>query len=191
MSNSKTPTAAQRNRAAAKASKKAVVQAAGDPIPLIIPIPGGLARFRRPKDLTPRHTRDLEAIGGELLPRLGQIANAQRVSGPDGGQVIDESGLLTGVPVGLSRAEVRMFMEMQEAAAFAYLESWTIDRELPIDADGFADLPRPLYNPIIEHASKLLFHNPEHGFSVDALPADGEPEDPDLPTSPSAASPAR
>lgn len=184
---SKTPTAAARKRAA-----KVKVKGGGDPIPLVIPIPGGLARWHKPTDLTPRQTRELEVIGAELLPRMGQLALAQQVRGPSGAVLADGSPtVFTGAPVGMSREEIRSFMEFQEACAFAYLESWTIDRELPDSPDAFQDLPRPLYNAVIEHASKLALANADQGFTVDALPDGEEEADPDLPTSPSAASPAR
>lgn len=171
----------------AKRGAKAAGKAGGEVIPLVIPVPGGLAKFFKPGDLTPRRTRELEVIGAELMPRIQELARAQRVMVD--GRVVDESGVLTGPPVGLTRDEIRQFMEFQEASAWAFLESWTIDRPLPQTPDDFQDLPRALYDAVMEHASKLSFANmSEDQFTVDALPDDLDGDvDPDLPTSPSAA----
>lgn len=156
----------------------------GEQIPLVIPVPGGLAKFHKPGDLTPRQSRELEIIGAELLPRMAQLAKAQRVTLD--GQTVDASDVLDGPPVGLSRNELRSFFEFQEACAWAFLESWTVERPMPQTPDDFADLPRDLYDAVIAHASKLAVTSGDVGFTVDALPADGD-ADPDLPTSPSAA----
>lgn len=175
-----------KTRAPRKVAGKTVGKPGGDVVSLVIPIPGGQAKFYKPADLTPRRTRDLEVIGAELMPRIQELARAQRVQVE--GRVVDSSGVLSGPPVGLTRDELRTFIEFQEATAFAFLESWTLDRPLPETPDDFQDLPRPLYDAIMQHAARLSFTDADTAeFTVDALPDDLTDVDPDLPTSPSAA----
>jgi hypothetical protein len=164
-----------------KQQGKTVGKQGGDAVPLVIPIPGGQAKFYEPAKLTPRRTRELEIIGAEILPRMAEVANAAKVSAD--GVVPDVSDILSGPDVRLTRDELRSFMEFNEAAAWAFLESWTIDLPLPATPDDLQDLPRELYEAITRHAAKLTVAT-KLDFSVDSLPDDPEDEaDPDLPTS--------
>ena len=162
-----------------KQQGKTVGKAAGETVPLVIPIPGGQAKFYDPAKLTPRRTRELEIIGAEILPRMQEIANAAQVSAD--GVTPDVSTVLGGPDVRLSRDELRTFMEFQEAAAWAFLESWTLDEPLPASPDDLQDLPRDVYEAITRHAAKLTVAT-DVGFSIEALGDDLDEADPDLPT---------
>lgn len=154
----------------------------GESIPLVIALPGGgQVKFYKPGDLTPRRTRELEIIGAEILPKVQAVSKARAVA-VDGVE-FDPQDMLNGPVASLSRAEIRAFIEFQEASAWAFLESWTLDRPLPEVPDDLQDLPRPIYEAIMHHASKLSMAG-DVGFTVDALPEDpDEDADPDLPTS--------
>jgi hypothetical protein len=162
-----------------KQQGKTAGKAGEQSVPLVIPIPGGQAKFYEPAKLTPRRTRELEIIGAQILPRMQEVANAAKVTAD--GVAPDVSDILGGPDVRLTRDELRTFMEFQEAAAWAFLESWTIDLPLPDSPDDLQDLPRDLYEAITRHAAKLTVAT-EIDFSVDALPDDLDEADPNLPT---------
>ena len=160
--------------------------AGGEAVPLVIPIPGGQAKFYDPTKLTPRRTRELEIIGAEILPRMQEVANAAQVSAD--GVAPDVSTILAGPDVRLTRDEIRTFLEFQEAAAWAYLESWTLVDSagqavpLPASPDDMQDLPRDVYAAITQHAAKLSVAT-DAGFTIEALGDDPGEADENLPTS--------
>lgn len=162
-------------------SRKTVGKPSGEHVPLVIPIPGGMAHFHHPSDITPRMSRDVEIIGAEIMPRLQELANASTITVD--GQVAAESDVLDGMPVGLTRDEIRSFLEFQDAQVACFLKSWTLERDLPGCGDDVADLPRALHQALTEHVAKLALASERESFTADDLPDDEDGDtDPDLPT---------
>lgn len=167
---------APRKRAGAKTAQTKT----GEQIPLITAIPGGMAKWFAPGELTPRRSREYELIAAEMAPLIQKTVDARTIRTDDGQTWAFED--FGGPDIGLSRKELRAFLELTEAATWAHLKEWTLDRPLPADADELLDLPRPLYEALTQHGSKLLAAT-RPGFGVDALTADDlADEDPDLPT---------
>lgn len=154
----------------------------GDAVPLIIPVPGGQARFYSQAELTPRRTRALDVMLTHLGPRMQELAAAQQVTAANGDTVADP--VRPGPAAYISEDEAEKFNELNDIAAWVYLKSWTVDRQLPADVDEILDLPTPLYRAIVNHAAKLVAATVyADQFTVDALPDDPDEEaDPDLPT---------
>lgn len=152
------------------------------PIPLILPVPGGQARFYSQDELTPRRTRALDVQIAHLGPRMHQLAVASQVTTADG--AVDTSSVLPGPQATISQAEAEAFAALNDLAVWVYLKSWTVDRPLPETPDDVLDLPTPLYAVLVDHAAKLVAGQlAGDTFTVDGLPdGDGEP-DLDLPTS--------
>lgn len=168
-------------KARKRTGPKSAQTKSGEQIPLVTAIPGGMAQWYAPGQLTPRRSREYELIAAEMSPLIERTVDARSVSiDGQGGQTFDG---FTGPPVGLSRAELRAFLELTEAATWAYLKGWTLDRPLPADADSLQDLPRPLYEALTTHGSKLLAAT-RPGFDVTALDDvdDLDEADPDLPS---------
>lgn len=152
----------------------------GEPIPLTTAIPGGMAKWFAPGELTPRRSRDYELISAEIAPLVQRAVEARAITVADGETRTFDG--FTGPAVGLNRNELRAFLELTDAATVAYLKEWTLDGPLPADTDELLDLPRPLYEALTQHGSKLLAAT-RPGFGPAALTADDlDDEDPDLPT---------
>ena len=164
---------------AKRAGPKTAKTKTGEPIPLTTAIPGGMAQWYAPGDLTPRRSREYELIAAEMSPIIQATIEARSVTVPDGGS--REFDGFDGPPVGLTRAQMRGFIEMTDAATWAHLKSWTLDRPLPADADALADLPKDLYLALTRHGSKLLAAVGTD-FGIASLGEDIEQADEDLPT---------
>lgn len=161
---------------------RAVKDRAGTRVPLVCEIPGGQAHWYAPAELTPRRSQEYELIAAELSPVIEAVVEARSVAAPDGPATTFPG--FDGAPKRLTRAELRAFIEMTEAAAWAYLKDWTIDRPLPDDPDAVKDLPRELYEALTRHGAKLMAAGQAgDGFGVDALPDDLDEADENLPTS--------
>lgn len=154
-----------------RASARVAQTKGGEPIKLVCPIPGGMARWYAPGELTPRRSREYELIAAEMQPLVEKAIEARVITVEDG-EVREFAGD-TGPAVTLTRHELRAFMELTDAATWAHLKDWTLDRPLPADMDELLDLPRPLYEALTQHGAKLLAAK---GADF-ALPADAESMD--------------
>lgn len=154
-----------------------------DDVPLIIPVPGGSARFYAQRELTPRRTRALDVQLTRFGPRMRQLAVAEQVIAPDG--TLDTSAVLDGPAMVITEDEAESFAAINDLAAWVYLKSWTLDRALPETPDDVLDLPTPLYNTLVAHAARLVAHNltAQDDFTVAGLGDDIDEADEDLPTS--------
>lgn len=153
----------------------------GEPIPLTTAIPGGMAKWFGPGELTPRRSRDYELISAEIAPLIQRAVDARTITTDDGQTHVFEG--FDGPTIGLNRHELRAFLELTDAATVAYLKEWTLDRPLPADVDELLELPRDLYEALTRHGSKLLAAT-RPGFGPEALDDvdDLDDADPDLPT---------
>ena len=141
------------------------------------------AKFYRHSELSPRRSRELDVYEVHLMPKLRELAIAQRIIGPDGA-VLAGQDQVDIIPVGLSLDESRAMFEMTDTAAWVYLKSWTLRGvdglalPLPPTVDDLLDLPRNIYEALIQHAAKITADQMTKPapFSVDAV------EDTDSPT---------
>jgi len=141
------------------------------------------AKFYRHSELSPRRSRELDLYEVHLMPKLRELALAQKIIGENGEVLagVDENGA---IPVGLSMEESRAMFEMTDTAAWVYLKSWTLrgpdnlTLPLPPTVDDLLDLPRNIYEALIDHAAKITTDQitKPAPFSLDNM------EDPDSPT---------
>lgn len=172
-----------------KAGRGRTVKArSGTRVPLVSDIPGGQAYWYAPAELSPRRSQEYELIAVEMAGVIEEAVDARALT-PEGGPTTVFAGFGGGARK-LTRAELRAFIEMTEAATWAYLKSWTLtdgDGEplpLPVDPDSVKDLPRDVYEALNAHGAKLMAAaEPGGGFTVDSLPDDLDEADEDLPTS--------
>lgn len=113
----------------------------------IVEIPGGSATIRAPEDVKQRARRQLETAAVLAAP-IYQRINAKRkeLERERGGPVKPEDLNLTEVE--LSREDFDLMYEVQTATILAYLESWTLERDLPRTAEELDDLPASLYDAL-------------------------------------------
>lgn len=138
----------------------------------VLLIPGVRAKFHRTSELSPRASRELDILTTYLMPKLKALYAAETVFIE--GEVVDESSILTALPVGLSIEETRQLFELNDLAAFTYLKSWTLRRggeiaPLPKTASELQDLPTPLYNALLAAAAKIKTDADASDFSIDAV----------------------
>ena len=147
-------------------------------------LPGrNVARFFRPAELSPRKSRELDVYEMTLMPKIRQLAVAQRIVGPDG-ETLAEDDALGGMVVGLSLDESRQLFEMMDTSVWVYLKSWTLKDgngmplPLPVSPDALLDLQPEIYKALVAHASAITQEQMTKPapFSVDSI------EDPDSPT---------
>jgi ribosomal protein L16 Arg81 hydroxylase len=136
---------------------------------IVTAIPGGMAKWFKRSELTPRRERTLQV---EIMP-LNRLLQAVRNENYE-----------------ITREETQQLLTLNELAVFVFLKSWTLkDAEgnaLPIPAsiDEVLDIEdRPLYDALVSQAAKLLVDNANEvdEFTVDAV------DNPLLPTGDSAA----
>jgi hypothetical protein len=98
------------------------------------------------------------------MPRMAQLVAAKQILGADGEPLeesTDTSGFM-GLPVGLTTAEARQFVEMNDVAIWAFLKDWTLRANngkapLPRHPDDVLDVPggQEVYDALAQHAAKL------------------------------------
>ena len=142
-----------------------------------------MATFWKESELSPRRRRELEVYEVVLMPKLRQLAIAQRITGPNG-EILAEDDSLGGIPTGLTLEESRQLFEMADTAAWVYLKGWTLKTPdgaplpLPATVDELLDLPQGIYLPLIRHGQMIIRNSMTKAdpFSVDSV------EDPTSPT---------
>lgn len=112
-----------------------------------IEIPGGFASLRAPQDVKQKARRRLEMASIKASPIFGKINEARRVASEKRGRDVDPSEISL-IDLGLSPEEFDALYEVQTATILAYLESWTLERDLPASADDLDDLPSGLYDAL-------------------------------------------
>ena len=145
------------------------------------PIPGGSATWYKDEELSPRRSREMDIYEVTLMPKLRQLMVAQKIIGPDGTVEAEDEGL-NGIPVGISLDESRQLFAMNDTAAWAYLKGWTLKRNgepapLPESPEALLDLPKKLYEALIQHAAKITKSRitKTDGFSVDSYEDEDSP----------------
>lgn len=123
-------------------------------------IPGGIARWYTPMELPSRRSRLLAVYDITLMPKLRRLMIAQAIIDEEGNKLVDD-GIGT-LPEGLTKEEAADIVEMNDAAAWAYLKSWSLKRDgvpvpLPTDLDDLLDnFSRPMVDALTEHAGKII-----------------------------------
>lgn len=113
----------------------------------IIEIPGGSATIREPKDVKQRARRRLELASILASPIFTRINEARKDRERELGHEVKPEDVSL-IELGLSRDDFDAMYEVQTATILAYLESWTLDRELPRSAEDLDDLPSELYDAL-------------------------------------------
>ena len=172
------------------ATKKTTVKK----LPTTVKLPGGQAFMFSRDDLPPRKERELRVALGTLnMAKVRRLTAAQRIL-DEQGEVLDLSADLPGDDIVLTADEGRQWLELNDIAGWAFLKSWTLTdthingetttltpRPLPSTPDEFLDLPRNVYDPLMQAAGDLLadFMQQQDDFTVD-----GGAGDDDSPTGP-------
>lgn len=145
-------------------------------------LPGGVAKMWRTIDLPASRSRELDVYRFSLMPRISEAVNSAVVK--INGVVVEEPTTdqqFQAAVVDLTRDEVRDFFEMNDLAAVVYLKSWTVKRNgepapLPATTDELRDLPRNLYDPLVQRAAEIFRTDLGDDFTVAHV------EDPASPT---------
>jgi hypothetical protein len=152
---------------------------ADEPLQFKITIPGTNATvtFWKPLELSPRRSREMEDLREYLSPLLRAAAIADGID-LEGDEEVVRTQMRNG-NLRLSREDNKMFRELGDITAWTYLKSWTVKdgaeiRELPETWEDLLDLPRPIYNAIVQHAAKIGT-SPGGGFDVTSV---ADPESP-------------
>ena len=134
-------------------------------MPTVVEIPGGTATLRDPGKPTVRDKRRASV----LALRIG--------SDPDFAAAMGSTAGAEGTPVtSLGDRSLDILSRTNEIRVLNLLESWTIDRPLPLWFDDLDDLPLEIYDPIDEAATRLA-EEAERDAPKDN---DGNPVDPFL-----------
>jgi hypothetical protein len=115
----------------------------------IIEIPGGSATIRSPEDVKQKARRRLEMASILASPVYKQINDARKKLEREKGGKVDP-GDVNLMELGLTREDFDAMYEVQTATVLAYLESWTLERDLPKTAEELDELPAGLYDALRE-----------------------------------------
>lgn len=148
--------------------------------------PAGQAHWFSVSELSPRRNRELAKWEMVIMPKLVELAKARLITGPDG-EVLAQDDALPGLPVGLTVEDTAAMLDLNTAAAWAYLKSWTLTYSngspvpMPETPDDLLDLDNILYESLIEHAAKIQKQKVQFQattgdeFSADAFDAETAP----------------
>lgn len=169
-------------------------------------IKAGSAAWWKPEELPPRKKRPLDVAGVQYSGALDRAAKAQpaKVDGegiPDvefGGKKIDGESLA--IMAAIADDDIATIFELNDMSAWAYLKSWTLQRErtipgrvegettypeqkvlepypLPETPDDLLDLPRATYDALLAASAKIYAEAraAENGFGVDSAPNPASP----------------
>ena len=144
-----------------------------------VEVPGGQALLRTARsEMTARQRRPIEVLATMVGKKVDEVATASRLI-CDGRVVLDQSAEVddegkqrfAGGDVEVTRPELALIMELNDAIAMALLVSWTLDRPVPKTTDEYLDLPVDLYDSLRAHAARInaAMQAKGDGFSVDAV----------------------
>ena len=120
-----------------------------------VELPGGSAELKDQDELTNRevkHLRKAARIAAGVANRLSELGFTD--TDPSTWTVIAQ----------LSDTEDDQIDLFQRTCVSIRLKSWTLELEIPKDADAVDDLPRPIYVPLTVAATDINFSD---DFSVD------------------------
>lgn len=163
----------------------------------IVSIPGGSASIRDAKDVKQRARRRLELAAiaaGPLFDRVN--ARRRQMSREQGREVLPSE--VSMMELGLAREDMDLLYEIQTATILAYLESWTLDQDLPRTQEDLDELPAELYDALqravaqdgADAVAPVSFDpdpapdSPTGDGSGSVRPSLGELESPSIPRSP-------
>lgn len=159
-----------------------------------VPVPGGEAVLRDPRALTVRQKRPIKLIMEQIgMVRLRDIILAQSISPPEDVDLTDAEAeafardKAAGLDaLQLTRAELTLLYEMNDAGIWALLAEWwdtdetgqrTVEHPVPRSVDEVQDLPDAMYDVLGAECAKLQAEDIlRNGFDLDSI------EDPDSPT---------
>src|SRR5690242_11450850 len=115
-----------------------------------VEVPGGKALLRTARnEMTARQRRPIEVLATMVGKKVDEVSVASRLI-CDGRVVLDQSEAIdketgkpqfTGGDVEVTRAELTLIMELNDAIAMALLVSWTLPQPVPKTTDQYLDLP--------------------------------------------------
>ena len=113
----------------------------------VVEIPGGSATIRGKDEVQQRARRRLEAALIDVGPAFKKINDKRREMAREKGmEVAPEEVNLS--DAGLTREDFDAMYEMQTATILAYLQSWSLEREMPKTQEELDDLPVGLYDAL-------------------------------------------
>lgn len=142
-----------------------------------IEIKGGKATLSEdPSALTARKRRPVELLQAQMGRKLHLITKATRLF-VDGEVVEDRSEVeedgkkvYDGGDFHITELEFEKLSRYSDALAWALLESWTLDQELPASPAELLDLPVGIFDPIRNEAARIFAGTPaKDDFSVAAV----------------------
>jgi len=139
-------------------------------------IPGGQATFTHLRRVKPRRRREVELVTQLIGPMLPTIVKAREIT--SGGRVVMRDPKKKGASVEMSRDDLRLLRELNDATAWACLQSWTLKAGLPETPDDMLDLDPDLYDALQLIAAKLYAADVDmtgDGFTVDSVEDENSP----------------
>lgn len=127
-----------------------------------IDIPGGTAQLRDPDDMT---VRQRNAYMAALMSVPPQIRHAIK------DDTLDD--------IAMTEGDMQAFFRLNSVAAWAFLDSWTLDRPLPA-LDEMEDLPVSVHDALLVGVAPLiaaLMHK-DASFGPDGSPDPSSPTEP-------------
>ncbi|MGN6724114.1 MAG: hypothetical protein ACTHJM_16020 [Marmoricola sp.] len=122
-------------------------------MPITVPIPGGEATLVLKRELTPRREIHVKALIRQYTALAVQVANARKVTHPDGR--VEENPDLSGPDVTLTYEQAALFERINYAGIPAYLVSWTLDHPLPATLEAALDIPSDVADALIDAIQKI------------------------------------
>ena len=140
-------------------------------------VPGGTVTMLTSRDeLGAGKMREVELVAARVGKKVEAAARAAHVY-CEGDLVVDNSEekddagepVFDGPDVDLTENELRLMGRLNDAIAWALLESWTLDRPLPETPKQLLDLPYTVFSELRQKAAELNAAMGDGGFTVDAV----------------------
>ena len=116
-----------------------------------VDIPGGTATFRGPEELRGRDSDRIKAKAMSMADVMAKFPDALNADVP--GETPEEKDarqekMMEGIQ--FSAEELTRLLEMKRTTVVSTLASWTLPDPMPTTEDELADLPRGLYDALID-----------------------------------------
>jgi hypothetical protein len=126
----------------------------------VIDLPGGKhATLLDPKELTNRHRKLLRRAALPAYKIRGKFDALSKSDDTEpGGDTEPESAAEAGKASPFDVADSEDFdklSDMQATYILVYLQSWDLDRELPVTVDDVDDIPIPVFDELAKATTKL------------------------------------